>query len=308
MQKSAQFFVILIILNFSSSLLLDCEFEARGWRVIGEVYTCSARPSFDDGNFTHVTAVRGLHLKGFSNDLVKMVQFSKDSFPITSIYQGMTDIFPNFIGFSCVWCSITSLNENDLQGYQSLQFFQLNYSNFTKVPSEFFTFTPKISFIDLSNNAITILGQNFLRPAEFLQELWLEGNPCIDGSGETRGEIAILILFASIQCPDPDATTTTTTMGTDIIPTPTTTTIKPDRTTSGGKEPPLPPTTTVRDENEKTTQVVCNMTETEDEEESTTEMRVETTTKGTSRSARFTARISVIFVAFLTRKINQINF
>lgn len=134
--------IVIFLLAGASGIEIGCTFRNGGWVIVGSQYTCSVTSIDFGGNTTHITGYNGTHLLGVSNLDVKIIDFKCSNYgsdyDLTFLPKGFLNIFPNMIGFDIGYCNITTLNDDDLNDYQNLEFWASFSGILERIPGSFF--------------------------------------------------------------------------------------------------------------------------------------------------------------------------
>jgi hypothetical protein len=217
-----KFLLLLIFGTFASGIQISCRYTlfSISFTHIDDTPTCIVMSMDFSDNATHLTGTNGTIEQIESTEFILFGWWDSPckEFNLTFVPQGLLNVFPNLEGIRFEGCPITNLIGDELVEYENFtsfilssfpgSFFLLN----GRVPPNFFSPTPNMKFIQLSNIAITRIGDKLFHHLD-LQNLLLWGNICIDRHARNATAIAQLIEDVRIKCPDVDPTTTTTTPG-----------------------------------------------------------------------------------------------
>lgn len=149
--------------------------------IVGVHYSCNYAGLTNDGNSTHIQNVTGIHLKPNHNADVKGFSLSSDEMRRrTSLPQGFEFFFPDLVAFD--WRSsgnLTSITSDDLMPFPNLQYLDLAGNGLSFLDGDLFARTPKLGFIDFSNNLLQSVGYGLLDNLSKLTYAYFDGNPCI---------------------------------------------------------------------------------------------------------------------------------
>jgi hypothetical protein len=122
---------------------------------------------------------------------------------IKFIPTNIDEYFPSVIAISIHGCGLEILNGSELNAYKNLQGIQLPNNKIERIPSNLFSQNPQIKSIRLEGNKIKRIGANLFEPLQaYLGDLDLLKNDCVNLSGTSAANIALLLNHIKIYCID----------------------------------------------------------------------------------------------------------
>lgn len=212
---------------FATTLAIkfNCQFERITWNLIGSSYSCLTVPTNINKNQT-LTGVTGNHHPDNSNVNVTLLLIY-DCSAVTFVPQGIHSFFPNIAGLIMDSCNISTLNGNELNDYNHLQWISLASNNIAHIPGDLFSQNSNIRFAHFHNNVINSVGENLLISLESFQQAHFWDNLCINDAASNVASIPLLIANLRDNCAIPEDTTT--------LPSTTTATTSSTTTSSTGE-------------------------------------------------------------------------
>lgn len=207
------------------AITFDCQFAQITWNTIGSSYTCVTIPSDIESNRS-LTSVTGNHLSGYSNVDVRAIYITECR-NLTFIPQRMGNFFPNVAGLVIDFCGISTLNGNDLNGHNNLQWISLINNDIEHIPGDFFSQNSNMSFAHFNQNMISSVGENLLISLESFQLAHFWENVCINDGANQAAFIPNLIMNLRNNCAVPEDTTTPIPSTTTTLSTTTSSTSEP---------------------------------------------------------------------------------
>lgn len=206
-------FYAFFLINFVDSFYITCRFNfGIDWFVIGRVYTCDViSMNFNDDSL-QITGYEGEHLSANSSSDVKMIYFRNNycpDFNLTFVPKGFLNFFPNVIALYFSKCSIDFLRGSELDEYQNLQWFSIEYSNLTRLPGNLFASTLDMRYLNFGDNKIEHVGENLLHNLQQLEQVRFLRNICISSEARNPLQIPSIVEALNSQCPDIEFETTT---------------------------------------------------------------------------------------------------
>ena len=122
-------------------------------------------------------------------------------FKLTTIPQGLLNVFPNFQYFYLKNCRIAELTGNELDQYPNLIGISITESDLTYVPPNLVKNTPTIFRINLSHNQIANVASNVFAGLTNLDRLEFSDNPCFNGRAYDRKSVLDMITYLHTDCP-----------------------------------------------------------------------------------------------------------
>jgi hypothetical protein len=193
----------------TSAVRLDCSFShflviwfhENGTHIpFDHIYTCMTTNVELTGG-TEMTGFTGQHLAGFTDSDVLGVHFMDACGHLTFIPQGMDRFFPNIIGQFYYFCPIASLQENELDSYRNLKYFEVSWGRISHVPGQLFQHTRNLQYLSLWANRISSVGTGLLDSLYNLSTAAFLDNVCTNSAvfGD-RSQIRYLIEELRLQC------------------------------------------------------------------------------------------------------------
>lgn len=214
-----KFILLSILFTSVSGIRISCSFNNDNDYIgLGRVYACVMTSLDVSDDPIMVTGIIGGHFNGNSDSDVQLMMFGSncDQYSLSNVPKGLLSYFPNLIAIGFFSCSINTLNGDELNEYSNLQWFSLNYSNLTRVPSNLFSSTSNLQYVNLGYNLIENVGVGLLSSLQNLQSVRFLENPCINQQALTAADIATLIDALQQNCPDIATTTQTTSTASTI--------------------------------------------------------------------------------------------
>ena len=216
MLKFKVYFVSLMIFVASSrAIILDCEFNFFGWRLVGNIYSCidfQLNNSVNDTSI-NITEVRGQHIQGLTNEDVNGLGIyyatSLNHFP-----KNIEAFFPKLTVIMILDGNLASVSADDIKPFPNLKLLSLSSHQIVTLDGDLFKHTPKVQGIFFGNNLITNVGHNFLAGLNDLVLVEIQRNPCINVWAETPAEIENLKSELLLRCPPLSTTSETPTTST----------------------------------------------------------------------------------------------
>lgn len=178
-----------------NAITFNCYFITRSNPVIGSVYECSARVSFD-GN-ENVTEVSGNHESGKGHSDVQGLYLQDQNLPFFPT--NIEEFFPNLVVFDLQNNAIVNISNRHLKPFPSLQHLYLTRNRITSLDSNIFSGMMSMSYISFNINNIHHVGHDINLPKT--GELHFNNNPCISQQAVTPEQIATLKLNLLRNCP-----------------------------------------------------------------------------------------------------------
>lgn len=206
-----------------AAVRFECSFNEVPVVYLDTVYTCIATVLYDDGDSSSLTAVEGEHLGERSGEDVRFLRIYLQDLP--KLPKDIEKFFPSLDGLMVSTSDLQEIEADDLRPFPQLKILFLNYNPLKSLDGDLLSHTPNLVSVELRNNAIEHVGPGFLEnllELEFLQEINLSGNLCIDIHVRAPSEIPELLSEIQELCPPMEPTDETTT--TEEIPSSETTT------------------------------------------------------------------------------------
>ena len=126
------------------------------------IYTCRIFPADVTKPDKEIKAIHGIHLNGFTNDSVRIVDFNLSV--LNFVPKGLIKIFPNLLCLKIVNCGLKEICGEDLAEFENLERLDISSNQLTTVPKNLFVNTPKLKWISLDNNKIEHISSELFQP------------------------------------------------------------------------------------------------------------------------------------------------
>ncbi|KAL7015744.1 hypothetical protein ACKWTF_016643 [Chironomus riparius] len=175
-----QFFFLIIAVNSSFCVNLNCNFCLKSYEEFHNVYSCVQKDSLNIYNDkTDVDLVNGVptgsdvNAVSINNNIVQYI-------PIN-----LAQKFEYLIALQINNGSLNSISQNVFKEFKILQFLDLNGNDILSIDNDTFYYNIMLAILWLNNNFIATIGVNTFNDLKSLIQLDLEDNICIS-------ELAIL--------------------------------------------------------------------------------------------------------------------
>lgn len=208
-------FLLLTFTPSSLAIVLNCTFQLAIFDQLPQSYSCYEPILSNIGQSEQITAVFGNHLSGHTNDDVDLLWIN-NVHSLTYFPRGAENFFRNLKAIGIRNSNIENLIGDELDHFEKLVWFVLNYNLFERVPGDFFSGTPNLRALWLNNNRIKHVGESLLNSLQFLNYTNFYENYCINEAATSFEQMPRLIENLSNNCTDfelttAESTTTTTT-------------------------------------------------------------------------------------------------
>lgn len=195
--------VLFVALGAAHGIHLSCDFyfDYSEYGVLASTYYCLVTAMDFSDNPTHITAVSGEHLSGFTSADVRKIYFYCDPYNFTALPKGLLDFFPNLQGFIIFGCPL-NLVGNELEEYPGTILWAHGYTSLERIPGNFFAPTPKMQHVEIFRTQLKHVGVGLLDHLYDLSDAIFLQNTCIDQEVRGQGDMSELIHALREQCPD----------------------------------------------------------------------------------------------------------
>lgn len=179
--KLVAFFVfVAVCFTPCHGVFFECAyFNSNYEEPIGILYTCAATANYTDNSPTKVTAIRGNHTNPqASNSDVQVLEVRFNNDGIDRLPTGIAKFFPDLKMFSWNYARLKYLSQKDLKPFTNLVQVSFSSNMIKQLDGNVFKFNKKLQRIDLSFNAIQIIGNNFFDGLTELKSISFYGNLC----------------------------------------------------------------------------------------------------------------------------------
>lgn len=142
------------------------------------IYSCDAKILQYGRDNDSLTEVLSHHLKGVSNNNVKLVNIEKQTYD--RIPKRIINFFPNLVGLMMQDTELRNISSYDLKPFPKLQYLSLVANELEYLENDLFIHTPNIVYINLAWNYLQNIGTDIFEPLKSLKTLSLFRNPCSD--------------------------------------------------------------------------------------------------------------------------------
>lgn len=208
--KMKLFVLFLAIISQVSATVVHCNFWNNHYAQIALQYTCDVS-RIDLTESQTILRIIGHHNVGRNNSHVAVFAARHRS-EINFIFRGIKNFFPNLIGIDQGWSNITSLNGDELDEYESLQFLALDSNYLRHIPGNFLSRNDNMRALMFSWNSLSTVGENFLNVTARLVQADFMTNVCINQHANSQAQIQNLVVNMKNNCAVQEATTTTSTL------------------------------------------------------------------------------------------------
>lgn len=219
--KKMRIIILFLLISCASGIHIECGFVGAGYQILS-AYACYITSIDYSSNSTHILSYGGTHWTGRSNLDVESISARHYICPelnLQSIPKGVLSIFPNLKVISFNNCSINFLNGDELKEYPNLVIYEHYSTNITRIPGNFFSFTPNLLSVTFrSNKQLKHVGVGLLDGLIYLKSVTFYANGCIDKNTVNGSQILDLSQELKVKCPDIVMTTTTSLTTTTIQP------------------------------------------------------------------------------------------
>lgn len=245
-------FTLLLSAISIDAFTINCVYVNMIYPSLGMTYTCMVHRSLSvtSPNDQFVTAVRGAHLAGRSNQDVRMVNFN-DVDDLVVVPRGMSEFFPNLEGIRIYDSDVRNLNGNELNEYVNLRWFMIYDSDVIRIPGNFFERNPNLIYVSFDDNDVRQVGSELFSSIHNVTGMHYIGfweNICVNRGANNPVQIENLLAHLAMHCSDglttlapttgtqqpTDTTEAPSTESTPIETTPEETTAPSEETTTSG--------------------------------------------------------------------------
>lgn len=164
-----------------------------------DVYGCNAKILTYGLENDHLTDVDEDHLKGRTNDDVKVLAI--DSQPYDKVPKDITNFFPNIETLLIQDCQMTNISNIDLKPFTKLKQLSLYSNSLEAIESNLFEFVPDVVYINFRMNPIKYVGTDILLTLLNLRTASFDRNECIAKEvWESPEEIQTLQKLLKVHC------------------------------------------------------------------------------------------------------------
>lgn len=175
--KFITLFTLVIIINFSSGLNIECDFKMLSGKS-EEFYSCVTQGLVTDEFTDYVEEVNGPHIEGKTNEDVLnfyVVDQEAEYFP-----GGLSHFFPNLKAITIKNSSLKYIFKSDMSEHQKITFLDVSSNEIETIGSKVFEENPLLEEIHLERNKLSKISDDLLDSLESdRQVIFLFDNVCI---------------------------------------------------------------------------------------------------------------------------------
>jgi hypothetical protein len=189
--------VFAAVFSLSNGMIYDCQYQFHDFGIAGNLYTCESRKT-DSGGGSNVYAITGYHLAGKSNYDVEgftAYHHSGEVFP-----NNLHNFFQNLKALDWLNSKVDWIDPEYFRPFRQLKYLRVQAAGLRILSPDLFQHTPFIQVISFSHNQLLNTGQNILRDLSYLEDVWFEGNSCIDQNAFTWTAIQRLNADLNVRC------------------------------------------------------------------------------------------------------------
>jgi hypothetical protein len=188
--------IILWIISDSQTTInaktLKCTFTTGSWQFAITMYYCDVHNNriFSANSSINITDIEGQHIRGRNNDNLAGISFNM--IPNVSRFPRHLDqFFANLIGIQVYNSSMSEIQQSDLKVFPKLKYLYLCCNKLTVIEANLFEFNPELQLIWLQKNKIYHIDPFVFTFLHRLEVLWLDGNNCSKSFGDVNnsGEV-----------------------------------------------------------------------------------------------------------------------
>jgi hypothetical protein len=193
--------LLFLLYGESQSVSFECAFYQWTWDDVGSVYNCQTKKSWnlDEPN---IQSINGTHLDEKNNTDVQEIIFRDGQEEMTIFPENLHEFFPNLIVIQLSSSNIQEISSGDLRHFPELKKFYIFDSAITSVPSDLFTYNPKLTQLYIwGSKNLHHVGENLLGNLKNLEFASFLENSCINEQATKLENILELNERLMIHCP-----------------------------------------------------------------------------------------------------------
>ncbi|CAO1323877.1 unnamed protein product [Diamesa tonsa] len=189
--------MILCGVHWSQSEKLNCKFKDRNYSVVGQYYTCFVNSL--DNSFNNMT------IDGYTgtDKVFELKAIWIENTTTTYIPANLGSV-SNLIAFLVQKSQLVEIKAENFIGMNNLEYLSLQGNNLTSVPSNAFSFLPKLKIIWLDYNQIKFIGSGVFDKLTILDDVFLKRNICVDNNYKGRSTFPQLKEHFKAKCQNPN--------------------------------------------------------------------------------------------------------
>lgn len=173
-------FVVSAVIQFSTSLRLECSFGREyynNYHYVEECYVCIGKTDYIKTPETSIEGVDGDHVNGKTLDDVNVLRVSFAEWHY--VPKGPENFFSHIEVLDMQFCHLKVVTQSDLQQFPKLFELYLVNNDLKTLEPELFIFNKDLKFIDVTRNKICTIADDLLDPIDDLKEIRIDNSLCV---------------------------------------------------------------------------------------------------------------------------------